>query len=146
MGRCGVDNALLSAMRFSFVPCVALASGVLAFHPNQQTRRPCFALNMIARGFGPPKPPGKRTKAAKVPVAQAIAQKPPALKPPVAAGELPDDAFSQFPPLPRDEQDTLRKADGDGTGFPPEASSTNCNMDHLCNIRNLNTYLYNVIQ
>lgn len=62
------------------------------------------------------------------PAAKTAVEKQPTLEPPMlTAGQLPDDAFSQFPPLSAQQQSTLQDAqdvlDGGGlTGLPSEAS------------------------
>lgn len=94
-----------------FLVCIALTPGV-AFNPNNQAR-----LRM-QQGFGKQsqsKTPAKLKTPAKAP--------PPAVpkQTPVRAGELPEDAFSQFPPLTPEQKQTLQKArGGKATDFPVE--------------------------
>ncbi|CAM9431702.1 unnamed protein product [Ascophyllum nodosum] len=64
-------------------------------------------------GFGPPQQAGKST-ANKTPVdARSPVEKTSQPVVPAAAGELPHDAFSQFPPLSPQNQASLQKVDGD---------------------------------
>ncbi|CAN0085524.1 unnamed protein product [Ectocarpus sp. 6 AP-2014] len=101
-------------MRRSVVlACIVLTPGV-AFNPNNQAR-----LRM-QQGFGKQsqsKTPAKLKTPAKAP--------PPAVpkQTPVRAGELPEDAFSQFPPLTQEQKQTLEKAPGGkATDFPVEVA------------------------
>lgn len=107
-----IGREIVSKMRCSvLLACIALTPGV-AFNPNNQAR-----LRM-QQGFGKQaqsKTPAKLKTPAKAP--------PPAVpkQTPVRAGELPEDAFSQFPPLTPEQKQTLQKAPGGkATDFPVE--------------------------
>lgn len=96
----------------ALMPCsLALFHKQIATDATRQSSA-CFTLNMI--GFGPRSPRvGVRTKEP-LPEEQV----------PVAAGELPDDAFSQYPPLSTQQLATLKRAEdidlGHGETIPAE--------------------------
>lgn len=84
------------------------------------SHKPCFSLNMV--GFGSPRQSRKKP-AVKTPVKAAPpVDKTPLPNAPTVAGELPHDAFSQFPPLSPQNQASLRKVDGENNELTPEAS------------------------
>lgn len=116
-------------MRSFFFVCIALAPGVAGFCQNYQNhgRSACFALNMVGFGNQSNRRQQEPTKT-KQPL-RPVAEKQPTPKPPLNAGELPEDAFSQFPPLSAHQQSTLQSAkdalaSGHGTtGLPAEVST-----------------------
>lgn len=97
----------------SIVACIVLGQGVTALHDrNHHTCLGFSSMHMGGGGFG------KESKQ-RMPTAVAVPSSTP--KQPVAgAGELPDDAFAQFPPLTAEQQSSLRKAKGGGQGLPQE--------------------------
>lgn len=131
-GRCAVDSQSNMTMHLNirsfFFVCIALAPGVAGFYQNYQNhgRSTCFALNMV--GFGNQSNRRHQESETKSPP-KPVAEKQPTPKPPLNAGELPEDAFSQFPPLSAHQQSTLESAkdalaSGDGrTGLPAEVSA-----------------------
>lgn len=120
------DMAMYSRMRNVIFVCIALAPGTTAalYQTHRRSSNTCFALNMV--GFGNQSNRRQQQEATKIkpqplkPVAES--------KPPLTAGELPEDAFSQFPPLSAQQQSTLQKAKDalppkDGTGLPAEVGT-----------------------
>lgn len=112
----------MQCMIFVFI---ALAPGVTAFCKNHG-RSTCFALNMV--GFGNQSNRRQQESTKTKPPLKSVAEKQTTPKPPLSAGELPEDAFSQFPPLSAQQQSTLQNAkdalaSGDcTTGLPAEVS------------------------
>lgn len=111
-------------MRKFLIFCGTLIHWELAWALSREydffSRKPCFSLNMV--GFGSPRQPRKKS-AVKTPVKEAPpVDKTPLPNAPTAAGELPYDAFSQFPPLSPQNQASLRKVDGENDELTPEAS------------------------
>lgn len=107
--------------------CFLLACTVLSLHPTHQSRhQPCFGLTMMV-GFGQSNRRSQDTTKAKA-AAKAAGAKPSAeSKATVAAGDLPEDAFLQFPPLSALQQSTLQRAEDALTAtrcgaLPPEVS------------------------
>ena len=108
-------------MRLVIFCCAALINRALANDHDIIMPQPCFSLNMV--GFGPPRQAGKST-ANKTPVdARSPVEKTSQPVVPAAAGELPHDAFSQFPPLSPQNQASLQKVDGDSNKLTSEASA-----------------------
>lgn len=119
---CGKDNAsekgLCQKMRCSMLAYVMFGTAVTAFH-NHET--PCFGVCMMGKGFG--KSNNKPSTTAVV-VSNKVAVPSSTPKKSPAVGELPEDSFSQFPPLTLEQQSTLVGAKGGGRGLPTEVSPT----------------------
>lgn len=136
--------AMHSRMRHIIFVCIALAPGVAAafYQTHGSSSNTCFALSMV--GFGNQSNRRQQQAATKTkplppkPVAEA--------KPPLTAGELPDDAFSQFPPLSAQQESTLQKAEdalpsGDGTGLPAEVCVRPLGLSRSPYLRSSPTYI-----
>lgn len=118
------EDAQAELMRKFLICCGTLIHWELAWALSRDydslSRKPCFSLNMV--GFGSPRQSRKKS-VVKTPVKAAPpVDKAPLPKAPAVAGELPHDAFSQFPPLSPQNQASLRKVDGENNELTPEAS------------------------
>ncbi|CAM9615876.1 unnamed protein product [Scytosiphon promiscuus] len=87
-----------------FVVWIMLGQGAMAFQSHNHQ------IKMGGGGFGKG---SKRIPAVAVP--SSVPKQPSA-----GAGELPEDAFAQFPPLTAQQQGSLRKAGAGGEGLPQE--------------------------
>lgn len=83
---------------------------------NHET--PCFGWYMMGKGFG--NQSNKKPATASV-VSNKVAVPSTPRKIP-AVGELPEDSFSQFPPLTPEQRSTLVGAKGGDRGLPTEVS------------------------
>lgn len=79
----------------------------MAFHCHRGTMR------MMAKGFG------NQSDRKQKPLSSQAVSPPPAPKSP-SVGDLPEDDFSQFPPLTPEQQKSLVGARGGGKGLPAE--------------------------
>lgn len=120
-------------MRCSLMILPALMPGGLAFSlkyryaPPATTTRPAATFQLMMVGFGQSNrraqlsPEAKQQRLVKERTAEETT--------PVVAGELPEDAFSQFPPLSHQQQSTLKPAPElpkDGGELPAEVRVSNC--------------------
>ncbi len=100
-------------MGWSFIGYLLFGTHVAAYHSSyhQTKTSSCFGVCMMAKGFG---------NQSNRKVSEKVAVPSPPSKVP-AVGELPEDSFSQFPPLTPEQQRTLVGAKGGGgRGLPPE--------------------------
>lgn len=102
-------------MRCHVLVYVMLRTAVTAFHYYDAT--PCFGVCMMGKGFG--NQSNKKPAPTAVPT-NKVASTQTAVP---AVGELPEDSFSQFPPLTPEQQRTLVGAKGGQRGLPTEVKS-----------------------
>lgn len=122
-------QGLCRKMRGPFLAYAMLGTVVTAFHKHET---PCFGVCMMGKGFGNQsnKKPAASGDSNKVAVPSSTPPKNPAV------GELPEDSFSQFPPLTPEQQSTLVGAKGGDRGMPTEVSPT----AHLFMFRSVATF------
>lgn len=113
-------------MGWSFMGYVLFGTHVAAYHSNSHQTTPCFGVCMMAKGFG-------NQSNRKVSDKVAVPSPPPKVP---AVGELPEDSFSQFPPLTPEQKRTLVGATGGGRGLPAEVSREllscfECHIPHV---------------
>jgi len=88
-----------------YVVIVTNVTALVAFHGH--------GVHMMAKGFG------NQSDRKQRPLSSKVVVPPPAPKSP-DVGDLPDDAFSQFPPLTPEQQKSLVGARGGEKGLPEE--------------------------